>query len=127
MRTKKKPMLEKLQTVAERPVNELVQIAIRSAKGLHQLGAEVASSAAPVIQGEAEVVPSLRALSVTLKELAESLTIRSELVNVTVKGMSDTMKGSGQAMQSIGDEIVKQLEAVDVQLKIEKQFSRYLT
>jgi hypothetical protein len=125
--TTKKPIVKEPQPqTVQTPLNDLVQVAIAATKRLHALGLDVVSQAAPVTHAKVDAVPSLMQLSVALKELSDRLDLRSQLLSLTLQNVSDSVKNSGVAMQGIADDIQKQLEALDVQLRIEKQFSRYL-
>jgi len=110
-----------------KPLNDLVATAIAAVKRLQQVGVELASSAAPITTVKAETTPSLTRLTASLKELSDLLTLRNQLVTLTLGNISDSVKKSGEGIQGIANDIQKQLETLDVQLSIEKQFSRYLT
>jgi vacuolar-type H+-ATPase subunit I/STV1 len=114
-------------TKQRRPINEQVAAAIALVTDLQQVGASMTASAAPITKLKAETIPSLTELSIHLKQLSDLLTLRKELVNQTLENLSDSIKSSGKSTQDVASRIRKELEALAVQLSIEKQFSRYLT
>lgn len=122
----KKHVRRKPQTVLQTPLNELVQNAIRAAKEIQEYGEVLSKSAAPIEQLKKETTPSLAQISRTLTEMAQVLTTRADLQVASLEAAVTSVNSISTIIQKAGSSIQKRLEELDVQLRIERQFSRYL-
>ncbi|MGA2239641.1 MAG: hypothetical protein ABSG74_10560 [Candidatus Bathyarchaeia archaeon] len=108
-------------------LNDLVHSAIRSATEIIEMGKRMEAPATNIADLKTSSALSLGEIAQRLTQLAGSLAESQKAQSESYKIVKDTVESIGKNVQKSGADMTKELESLDLQLRIERQFSRYLT